>query len=577
MKILLLLCTFTFTFINTLNSQTYDYIWLLGQNSSSNIEHAGMILDFFDDTLTIHSEFRDTYFRQVNVSMCDSVGNVVFSTNGLRVYNSINEVMENGDTLNPGFAFDVHQDYGYILDQGAITLPFSNNSTIQLFHLDREFSENFTVNSSENFYLTTIDIDVNDGLGSVISKNIPLLTERLAVGKLTATKHANGRDWWIPVRRFSANEYYLFKVSSEEINNTGIQVVGDSIPSGSIGQAVFSPDGSKYVQVNRPGKIDDPYFINLYDFDRCTGELFNPVQIIRTDSAACLGAAISPNSRFLYVSSWLHVYQYDLWADDIEASGITVAEWDGFADEDIFSNTFYLAQLAPDGKIYINSNNGTKHLHVINQPDSLGLACDVCQHCVELPSWNSFSMPNFPNYRLGHEEGSPCDTLRQPPTAAWVYESDLLQVVFQNQSTHDIRSYAWAFGDGATDTVAHPSHTYALPGSYEVCLQVTNPRGVDTHCETIQVYTTDVDDFSTTEQGLTVHPNPVTDGQIRVQFPSGVAELTLFDAVGKKLVNWSLNGYEGDRVLDVKTLPDGMYLLQWSDGEHTISTKLILQ
>ncbi|HRF38555.1 MAG TPA: hypothetical protein PK198_07190, partial [Saprospiraceae bacterium] len=71
---------------------------------------------------------------------------------------------------------------------------------------------------------------------------------------------------------------------------------------------------------------------------------------------------------------------------------------------------FYLAQLAPDGKIYINSNNGVRYLHVINQPDSLGLACDVCQHCVELPSINALSLPNFPNYRLHHLEGSPCDT-----------------------------------------------------------------------------------------------------------------------------------------------------------------------
>jgi hypothetical protein len=575
MRVFLLLCTFSL--INNLYSQTYDYIWLLGQNSSSNIEHAGMILDFFDDTLTIHSEFRNTFFQQVNASMCDSTGNVLFSTNGLRVYNAINEVMENGDTLNPGFAFDVHQDYGYILDQGAITLPFSNKSTIQLFHLDRELSENFTIHSSEHFYLTTIDTEQNNGLGSVISKNIPLLTERLALGKLTATKHANGRDWWVPIRRFGANEYHLFKVSPKDIYNTGTQVVGDSIPSGSIGQAVFSPDGTKYVQANLHGYQGDPVYINIYDFDRCSGELYNPIQFTYADSAVCLGAAISPNSRFLYVSSWLHVYQYDLWADDIEASGITVAEWDGFADLDIFSNTFYLAQLAPNGKIYINSNNGTKHLHVINQPDSLGLACDVCQHCVELPSWNSFSMPNFPNYRLAHEEGSPCDTLRQPPTAAWAYESDLLQVAFQNQSTHDIRSYAWAFGDGATDTVASPLHTYALPGSYEVCLQVTNPRGVDTYCESIQVYTTDVGTITTNDLRLSVQPNPVTDGQIRVQFPSGGGELTLFDGLGRSIQKWSLSQHEVQRNLEVSGLPQGVYLLQWSDGGKILSTKLVLQ
>jgi hypothetical protein len=60
-----------------------------------------------------------------------------------------------------------------------------------------------------------------------------------------------------------------------------------------------------------------------------------------------------------------------------------VATWDGFEENGFFATTFYLAQLAPDGKIYINSNNGVSYLHVINNPDSLGLACDVCQHCVD--------------------------------------------------------------------------------------------------------------------------------------------------------------------------------------------------
>lgn len=575
MRLFLLICT-DLT-ISQIKAQYQDYIWLLGQNSQANIEYAGMILDF-DDTLTVHSEFRNTYFRQVNASICDSLGNVLFSSNGLRIYNAIGEVMENSDHLNPGFFYDIYSDAGYILEQGAIALPYSaSDSVFILLHKDRVRTEDLTEVYSGKFYQTIIDISSNQGLGEVILKNDPLLDEWLSLGKITAVKHANGRDWWIPVRRWHTNEYYYFLLTPDGITNNGIQAVGDTIPSGSLGQAIYSPDGSKYVEANLYGRQGDPVYINIYDFDRCSGELYNPIQFTYADSAVCLGAAISPNSRFLYVSSWLHVYQYDLWADDIEASGITVAEWDGFADLDIFSNTFYLAQLAPDGKIYINSPNSTKHLHVINQPDSLGLACEVCQHCVELPSWNSFSMPNFPNYRLGHEEGSPCDTLRQPPTAAWASTSDLLQVAFQSQSTHDIRTYAWAFGDGATDSIAHPLHTYTLPGSYEVCLQVTNPRGVDTHCETIQVYTTDVENVLADNTGMSVHPNPVTDGMVTVAFPPAEAELTLFDGLGKVLKHWSLSPREVQRNLDLSKLPKGVYLLQWSDGEEVFNTKLVVQ
>ncbi|MEL7222917.1 MAG: PKD domain-containing protein, partial [Bacteroidota bacterium] len=270
---------------------------------------------------------------------------------------------------------------------------------------------------------------------------------------------------------------------------------------------------------------------------------------------------------------------YDLWADDIEASRITVAEWDGFADEGIFSNTFYLAQLAPNGKIYINSNNGTKHLHVINQPDSLGLACEVCQHCVELPSWNSFSMPNFPNYRLGHEEGSPCDTLREPPIAAWSYESDLLSVSFQNESQHDIRSYAWTFGDGATSTLPHPQHTYAAAGVYEVCLIVTNPRGFANHCQNVNVMTTGVEEAAAGNKGLFISPNPSQSREVQVVCPvvDAEAQLSLKSTQGQLLRTWSIAAQQTRITLIVDQLPPGLYFLQWSSGEKISTTKLLLQ
>ncbi len=50
-------------------------------------------------------------------------------------------------------------------------------------------------------------------------------------------------------------------------------------------------------------------------------------------------------------------------------------------------------------------------MHVINYPDSLGLACDVCQHCIPLPAYHIAGVPNHPNYFLGAEPGSVCDSL----------------------------------------------------------------------------------------------------------------------------------------------------------------------
>jgi PKD repeat protein len=55
-------------------------------------------------------------------------------------------------------------------------------------------------------------------------------------------------------------------------------------------------------------------------------------------------------------------------------------------------------------------------------------------------------------------------------------------VDFTDQSTSDgtIGSWVWDFGDGSTSTDQNPSHTYAQPGTYLVCLIITDNDGVCT-------------------------------------------------------------------------------------------------
>ena len=67
--------------------------------------------------------------------------------------------------------------------------------------------------------------------------------------------------------------------------------------------------------------------------------------------------------------------------------------------------------LAPDGKIYITTGNGTFHYHIIDQPDSLGTACNVIQHGLNLNHYYYNTLPNHPNYHLGPLVGSVCDTV----------------------------------------------------------------------------------------------------------------------------------------------------------------------
>jgi len=55
-----------------------------------------------------------------------------------------------------------------------------------------------------------------------------------------------------------------------------------------------------------------------------------------------------------------------------------------------------------------------------------------------------------------------------------------LTVNFTDQSTGDITTWSWDFGDGSTSTEQNPSHTYTDSGTYTVSLTVTGPEGADT-------------------------------------------------------------------------------------------------
>lgn len=61
-------------------------------------------------------------------------------------------------------------------------------------------------------------------------------------------------------------------------------------------------------------------------------------------------------------------------------------------------------------------------------------------------------------------------------------------VAFSNQSIgNGPLSFLWNFGDGDTSTNANPTHFYAQPGNYQVCLQVSDTCGTKSYCDSITI------------------------------------------------------------------------------------------
>ncbi|MBK6930043.1 MAG: T9SS type A sorting domain-containing protein [Saprospirales bacterium] len=150
----------------------------------------------------------------------------------------------------------------------------------------------------------------------------------------------------------------------------------------------------------------------VYDFDREAGVFthFDTISFKYGNQPVIgeIGCAVSPSGQFLYLGCRRLLYQLDLWAPDITASQTTIAEWDGFAAP--IPTQFYQMQLGPDCKIYGLAGGDTRYFHVIHHPDEPGLACQVEQRGLPLPTPSGASMPSFPNYRLGpiDNPGLPC-------------------------------------------------------------------------------------------------------------------------------------------------------------------------
>ncbi|MEO8588459.1 MAG: T9SS type A sorting domain-containing protein, partial [Flavobacteriales bacterium] len=327
---------------------------------------------------------------------------ILFSSNGAFVADATGDTMLNGAGLNPS-DYTSNWPEGLHLSQACLILPKPDSPGIYyLFHGTIDDQVAYT---AQHLYLTTIDMSLAGGLGAVVTKNQSLINDTLNVGKITAVGHANGRDWWVFCHKVNTNMFHRLLVTPYGMSVDGSQSIGIVRPPDN-GQVCFSPDGSKFAYYFGQDELE------IFDFDRCTGTFSNPVFIVVPDLNPGSGVAFSPNSRCLYVSSVEDVYQYDTEAADIAASMVLIAHWDGFySPSPPFATVFDIAQLAPDGKMYIGTGNSTFHLHVINEPDVVGLACNMVQHGLELPYYFFNSLPNHPNYHLGPVDGSVCDSL----------------------------------------------------------------------------------------------------------------------------------------------------------------------
>ena len=359
--------------------------------------------------------------RGTCVSIADTNSNLLFYgntrsgagglTSGL-IWNKNDQLMLEGDSIAGG---------GWYHELVIIPNPVDDS----LFYV---FSIGVTISFGLKYSIVNMRGD--NGLGAVVQKNISLLNNIRMVDCLTAIKHGNGRDWWV-ISRLSTfglgtsnNTWYIFLVSPFGIALVSIQNVGSLVGTNS-GRLSFNSDSNKISFVSLPGLIE------LYDFDRCSGIISNPITVEDVPPVAPYpyywSCEFSPSGRYLYVSGSTTpstLWQFDTWAPNIAATKTLI--W----QTSFPPYTAGALKRGPDNKIYMScawsDSSGNfnypydstmyytenMNLGVINSPDSVGLACDFQPWSFYLGGKRTYwGLPNNPDYDLPALAGSPCDTL----------------------------------------------------------------------------------------------------------------------------------------------------------------------
>jgi len=139
--------------------------------------------------------------------------------------------------------------------------------------------------------------------------------------------------------------------------------------------------------------------------------------------------------------------------------------------------------------------------------------------------------------------------------------------------------FDWIFGDGNTGTGMTTTHTYTNGGMYDVKLVVTDTicGTTDTASYTFNNITVEESLLNTT---LNVYPNP-NNGAFRIAFDiEGVkdVEIVVLDALGRVVYakNSKVAGTHQSSI-DLTNEAKGMYIVQITTEDHTVSRKVTVQ
>lgn len=387
------------------------------------------------------------YAFKHNASISDADGNLLFYTDGIKVWNRKHEVMPNGSDITAESSIT----YDYIVGSKIMVIPSLVDSNIYyLLILNGYFTNSQYIKSILKF--VSIDISKEQGYGDVVIKSQTISD---SIDNYSVLINQYNNESWIIARK---NDGSLTQFS---INQYGS--ISDIVDFHTDKQGFFmriTSDGSKICFCYEEKLV-------IYEINHKDKTLGKQVYLFDKIPYYPTAIEFSPDGSKLYVCLYNYGYiQFDISKPD-NLDFVTLLQ-----EKQHLNNSL---QNGPDGKLYLIKSD---YLYVIEKPNEAGLACLLKKTDYNLEDVN-INLPEFPSYFLNFYAEINIQT-----------ESHCHKQItnFTPSDTAGIKSILWHFGDGNSSTEQSPIHTYVQAGDYEIKLIAIYNNRTDTITKNISIY-----------------------------------------------------------------------------------------
>lgn len=405
-KINYTLLLLVFAGFGQLKAQKHDAVWPFGIHEFPvPTLYGNASVQFQNDTAAVVAHTWNLNFGLAAGAFSDADGNLLFVTNGCVVVDALGDTLKTasgatGVVAEAGTAALYCTDVGLPVPQGVVFLPKpgSEDEVMMLtmgVHYDPQ---------DKWLYGPMFAYTITDNSGQKVLSEVPeTLPNASNPESYALVRQGNGRDWWLLAPLRKSNGYALYAITPEGIVWAGQQNLGPAGDCLRPGACVFSPDGAKFARTQNCQTV-------VFDFDRCSGVLSEPVVFERPDYVFGGGGVVfSPDASRVYVSEQLAILSADLNAGQTQLDTVVLSD-------STVGVSIGRMQAGPNGVVYANSTHRSRFLASF-VPTISGVDLQYNAKAVPLGKTNAMSLPQFPNYRLYDLPGSPCDSLGINPVS----------------------------------------------------------------------------------------------------------------------------------------------------------------